>query len=116
MNWEGAEKRRFVRAKFPCKITIHTPEEKTISTNTEDIGAGGVRVILNEQLQMALPLDLQLILENKFIACKGKIVWVLAKKDSQGSKYDTGIEFYEITEGDRGVINGVVNLILAKEQ
>jgi len=116
MNWEGVEKRRFVRAKFPCRITIHTPEKRAISTNTEDIGAGGVRVILNEQLQMTLPLDLEVIVEGKFIACKGKVVWVVIKKDDQNPRYDTGIEFYEIAKRDKGIIDGVVNLILAKEE
>ncbi|MFA7677200.1 MAG: PilZ domain-containing protein [Candidatus Omnitrophota bacterium] len=111
MAWEGKEKRRFVRASYPCKIVIFTPDEATFTVNTENIGAGGIRVILSRELRISLLTDLEVFLKDKAIKCKGRIVWVI-KKDSQtpdnSPDYDTGIEFYRISEEDRKFIKRVV--------
>ncbi|MDD3297056.1 MAG: PilZ domain-containing protein [Candidatus Omnitrophica bacterium] len=111
MTWNGKEKRRFVRASYPCKIAIFAPDEAVFTVNTENIGAGGIRVILGRELRISLLADLEVFLKDKIIKCKGRIVWVI-KKDFQASdasaNYDTGIEFYRISEEDRKFIKNVV--------
>ena len=77
MDWEGIEKRRFVRANFPCKIAIYTPAQHILASHTENIGAGGVRVILEEKLEIASNVGLEIYLEKEPIVCEGKIVWVV---------------------------------------
>jgi c-di-GMP-binding flagellar brake protein YcgR len=118
MNYSGAEKRRFIRTKFPCKITIRTPKEHSISTYTENISAGGIRVTIEEQLQIATIVDLEVYLREKSVTCRGRIVWVVDKESPyrKGIAYcDTGIEFYEITDQDRKTINELVEKITGSQ-
>lgn len=114
MNQEGSEKRRFVRANFPCKIVIHTPEEKAIASHTENIGAGGIRVIIEDNLKISSVVGLEIYLGQEAIVCEGRIVWVVAKKILEKQEvlhHDTGIEFYKIKEEDRDIINNLVKAI-----
>lgn len=118
MGWDGAEKRNFVRADFPCKIVIYTPRKHTLVSHTEDIGAGGVRVIIEENLDIASLVGLEISLSDAQISCKGRIVWVVEKPDSgnnESSSWDTGIEFYEIDEKDKKTIDRFVNTIISKD-
>jgi len=111
MVWNGMEKRRFIRANFPCKIVISTPSQHTIVTNTENIGGGGIRVIIDEKLDISSMVGLDIHLDKDLIKSKARIVWVVKVEDSSLDKpprYDTGIEFYEMNEDDRKIINNFV--------
>ena len=115
MDWEGLEKRRFVRAKFPCKIIVYPPCEHVIISHTEDISAGGVRVIISDNLDISSLVGLEIYLKEKPIACKGRVVWVVEKANSASDKssmFDTGIEFYEINEKDKETIGKLVETIV----
>ena len=115
MDWEGLEKRRFVRAKFPCKIIVHPPCEHVITSHTEDISVGGVRVIISDNLDISSLVGLEIYLKEKPIACKGRIVWVVEKANAASDKscmFDTGIEFYEISEKDKETIGKLVETIV----
>jgi len=115
MAWDGTEKRNFIRANFPCKIIVHTPSEHTLISNTENIGAGGVRVIIEESLDISSFVGLEVFLGGAQIICKGRIVWVVEKSGSQKSEaniWDTGIEFYEIAERDRKIVESFVNTVI----
>ncbi|MCK9572843.1 MAG: PilZ domain-containing protein [Candidatus Omnitrophica bacterium] len=119
MDYQGMEKRRFVRAKFPCSISIHTLHEHIITTYTENISAGGVRVIIEEKLEMSSTVGLEVQINKNIIVCKGRIVWVVDRESpyKKGLRYhDTGIEFYEINENDRRVINDAIEEILKCEK
>lgn len=114
MSWDGREKRQFIRAKFPCKIIIFTPQEYTISTHTENIGAGGMRVFIEERLEIASIVKLEILLNSDSIICEGRVVWVVKKESSYRKGFfffDTGIEFYKIEDQDRIVIENMVNTI-----
>ncbi|MDD4182332.1 MAG: PilZ domain-containing protein [Candidatus Omnitrophica bacterium] len=119
MDYQGIEKRRFVRAKFPCSISIHTLHEHVITTYTENISAGGVRVVIEEKLETSSNVGLEIQINKNIIICKGRIVWVV-NKESPYKKgifyYDTGIEFYEIKENDRRIINDAIEEILKSEK
>ena len=117
MVWEGREKRRFVRANFPCKIIIYTPEEQVITTQTENVSAGGVRVIIEKELKVSLAVDLEIYCAEEPLKCKGRVVWMLAKenlKPDEVKKYDTGIEFYRIASADRSAIAKIIEAIVSK--
>jgi len=119
MDWKGKEKRRFVRAKFPCKIMVNIPEEYTIVSHTEDIGAGGIRVIIPDKLDIGAMVGLEIFLSNGEIKCKGKIVWVVKKGSSllgDGVTFDTGVEFGEISEEDRRVVNNFVESVISPKK
>ncbi len=116
MAWNGEEKRNFIRANFPCKILIYTPSEHTLISHTENIGAGGVRVIIEESLDISSLVGLEIFLSGAQIICKGRIVWVVGKsgsKKAEGNIWDTGIEFYEISDRDRKIIEKFVNTVIS---
>lgn len=106
MKSDGRERRRFKRANYPCRIYILSAPLHVIKCNTEDIGAGGVRVIIDEKIPVSTMVSLELYLSSNPIKSKGKIVWVLTTKDKNDeTKFDTGVEFHKISEEDRKVID-----------
>lgn len=117
MEERGQEQRRFVRAKFPCKIIISAPQERIFSSYTENIGAGGVRVLLEERLDISDFVGLEIYLAEEPIVCKGRVVWVVQKGNTMlkaNTRFDTGIEFFEISGGDQAAITNIVNALIAK--
>jgi c-di-GMP-binding flagellar brake protein YcgR len=119
MGWDGKEKRRFVRACFPCKIIITKPEEQVIKTHTEDIGAGGVRVVIEKRLDISCLVGLEIYFGLESVKCEGRVVWVLDKRDPVSDAsvmFDTGIEFYNISEDDRKVIDNFVNAVISAQE
>ena len=88
-----------------------------IETFTENIGAGGICVVLDRDFGLFEVVSLEIHLDDgqEPILCKGTIVWVVKRhpaKKTEETKYDTGIEFQDITENDRQRINTLVNNIL----
>lgn len=114
-GYKGQEKRKFLRVRLPCRIAIFNFPERSISAHTENISAGGVRVIMEERMEMGSTVGLEIHLNEKLISCKGKIVWVVDKKSHFKKNvcyYDTGIEFCEITDQDRFYINSAIEKIV----
>ena len=120
MSWDSKEKRRFVRIKFPCEITIQKPQRHTISTYAEDISTGGIRVITKERVAPSSMVELDLYgITKEPVVCKGRIKWVFTKKDpfNQGRLlYDVGIEFSQIKKEDIDEIKKLVTLIASSEK
>jgi c-di-GMP-binding flagellar brake protein YcgR len=111
MSWKSQERRKFIRVRFPCKIIIYTPQEHFISTHTENISVGGVRVIIEEELKKNIIVDLEIEINDKLLLCKGEVVWE-EKKESRCCPgvfyYDMGIEFKEIKPKDKEIIRNIV--------
>ena len=118
--WNGIDRRKFPRACYKCLIIIKRRlTAKTISTHTENIGVGGICVLVKEDLGLFQGVDLEVSLEDNGspVKCGGTVVWVV-KKASPKSKgdilYDTGIEFIDIRPPDQDRIIDVVESILKK--
>ena len=112
MSWDSTERRNFVRAKFPCQITIPHSQQSLISTQAENISAGGLRVFIKEKLYTSSIVELDIYgVKKKPISCKGKIVWVFTRKMHHSKAevlYDTGIEFHQIKDEDVEAIKKLV--------
>jgi len=119
MESDGSEKRKSSRTPFPCRITVSSPV-RMISSHTEDIGPGGLRVMLDERLSMYTTLGLEIFLEqDKPIKCKGKVVWVRENMnpiERQPTIYETGIKFVEMNDCDQEYINILVDFINSKKK
>jgi len=112
MTWNSKERRKFIRVRYPCEITIHKPQKHIISTNAENISAGSLGLVLKEKIKLSSIIDVDLYgITKEPIVCKGKIKWV-SKKDNPSIKnsaiYNTGIEFFKIKENDVVEINKLV--------
>ncbi|MCD6539301.1 MAG: PilZ domain-containing protein [Candidatus Omnitrophica bacterium] len=108
------ERRKFPRLKYPCKLILGG-EDKVYSLHTENISAGGLRVILEKKLAINTPLSIELGLGLKDIKCKGRVVWVIDIKSPPIEKadlFDTGIEFTQIEPQDRETLRELIERIL----
>ena len=120
MSWDHTERRQFVRVKLPCKVTVRDNPRSTISCYTENISAGGIRVILQERIKISSSVDLAIETPKQGpIICRGRIVWAFSRTaDPEGTTmlFDTGIEFEAINNKDLKTINDLVASILCAEK
>jgi hypothetical protein len=120
--WDGIDRRKFPRAQCRCVITIETKDaSKTIPTITENIGAGGICAILNEDLGLFRGVNVELELDSggsANLSCTGTVVWVVKKRDAKikGTiQFDTGIEFVDIEDDEKERITKFVEKQLPGE-
>jgi len=107
MDWDGLNKRRFIRLNFPYTIHLYPENEASLSAYTEDIGSGGIRVVLREKVEVGTVLDLEIYLKQIPMACKGKVIWVKDKENHmlEGTKFfDTGIALCDINDEQRDTV------------
>ena len=111
MIWDGIERRRFVRVKLSVKTDIRHGDQSMIAACAEDISEGGIKVTIDQELNVSSIVDLEIYLQREPIKCKGKIVRV-NKIESQylkhGVAFDVGIKFEEMSEEDRITIKNLV--------
>jgi len=118
--WQGVDRRRFPRANYPCKIIVMKKgQTKKFSAHTENIGVGGVCVILNEELDRFTEIELILMLDDKQppIYCDARIVWTVKRMmpTTQVPQVDTGVEFVNLKEKDKLRIEKIVQECLEKQ-
>lgn len=97
--WQGVDRREFPRADYPCKIEVFQKGQKSsFSTHTENIGVGGVCVVLEKELEKFSPVGLSLYLEDgqEAVECDARVVWVVRRENL----FDVGIEFLDIKTKD----------------
>ncbi len=121
-NWEGLNRRKFPRANFPCLVVIRkgADDRDVILTHTENIGIGGVGVILKKEIKMFHTVDLELDLLDMggYIRCKGKVVWSVQRKDGKKKKplfYDIGIEYENLQEKDLKRLEEIIKNLAQKQ-
>ena len=114
-GWGGLNRRRFPRAQYPCLVVLREGQKsmESILAHTENLGIGGLCVVIKRQIKMFSPVDIELDLMDMGdnIHCQGKIVWSIRREEDAGEKplfYDTGIEFVNIPDEDATRIENVV--------
>lgn len=114
-NWEGLDRRKFPRVNYPCLVVLKQGSSKdaVILTHTENIGIGGICVILKQSVPIFSSVDIELDLLDlgEHIRCKAKVVWNVQRKSSSETKplfYDIGLEFEKINEEDHKRLENVV--------
>ena len=119
--WDGINRRKFPRVHYPCLVVIKNSEGETeaILAHTENIGTGGICVIIKKGFKMFAPVEIELDLMDmgSHIKCAGKVVWSIRRKMEEPQKplyYDIGIEFCGLGEREQKRVEEVVTR-LAKE-
>lgn len=115
------EKREFRRIRIACKITlVFNNRQIVLNSHTEDISAGGIMVIIEEEFKPSIIVDLELFLwdNGKSIKCKGEIAWVneIIPKETKPHLFNTGIKFIDISDSDKEQIRAFVNNIISAWQ
>lgn len=121
-GWDGLNRRKFPRANYPCLIIIrhnHAGPEAML-THTENIGIGGICVVLKRGIKLFTPVELEVDLldTSLHIKCEGKVVWSVQRRNSDDKKpsfYDTGVEFMNISMKDQQRISEVVNRLMTMD-
>lgn len=120
--WEGLDRRKFPRINYPCLIVIYNSENapETILTHTENIGVGGICVILKQNIEIfsSVKLEIDLLDMGEHLQCQGKVIWNVQRKRKSNEKslfYDIGIEFEGIANKDRQRLETVIRRVV-KEQ
>lgn len=122
MVWSGMDRRKFPRANYKCLVTLRKKDGvQTFTTQTENIGAGGVCVILPERLDIFANVDLVITLAEGRppIKTSGSVVWTVRSCDPKKSKanyYDTGIEFVDLLKEHCQLIENVVAELVANDE
>ena len=118
MMWEGINKRKFPRVTFKCLVRLSGDgREAVFDTFTENIGGGGVCVVIRKEIGLFKTVKIELYLpgEGGPVSCNGEIVWAV-KRRLPGSPdifdYDTGIEFTDISDEDKARVAGIVDDII----
>jgi len=114
--WSGINRRKFPRVNYNCLINIEKPgSPETISTRTENIGEGGICVILYQDLGLFNGVNIEIKLDNGIsspLKCNGTVVWVVKKRGNTQDEdvtYDTGIEFIDLKDNDKMRIQNIVD-------
>lgn len=115
-KWDGLNRRRFPRVVYPCLVVIENNEaggKDIILTHTENIGIGGVCLILKQNIKMFTVVDLELDLLDlgNHIKCQGKVVWnVLREPDAKNKPmfYDIGLEFVDVKDEEQHRLERII--------
>ena len=114
MAWEGKERRKHLRADFPCKILVGSPV-RLLASHTSNISEGGLGVFLEEKLAKYTIVGLELYVEKgRPLKCKGRVIWIneaVNPLEREAVMYETGIEFTDIGDYDREYIGRLVRKI-----
>ncbi len=114
-KWDGLNRRQFPRVNYPCLLVIKDQEnqENTLLTHTENVGLGGVCVILKRNIKMfsAVGIELDLLDLGDHIKCQGKVVWSVRRKMDAEKKplfYDIGVEFDDLSPKEKDRLAAIV--------
>jgi len=107
MSWDKIDRRRALRIKFPFTIHLYPTGKSPISAYTEDLGAGGVKVTVHQELKISSIVELEVYVKLRPIVCKGKVVWI-NKRESEFLEgetfFDVGIEFQGLNSDEEEAI------------
>jgi hypothetical protein len=108
--WDGFDKRQFPRLNLRCEISIKTNPASVspLKAVTENLGIGGVAVILDQSVERFSQCHVRLELSPELapIEGTGKVVWTIPTADPNTKKksFDTGIEFVNLPAPDQELI------------
>ena len=121
MAWEGMDRRKFPRVIYPCMVKVISTDgpQQYILTHTENIGQGGLCVILKNGIELLTPVELEvdLFAVDEHIYPKGRVVWNVRRKSIEKIKpmfYDIGIEFMGTSKHDHDCLQETIKLLIDK--
>ncbi|MCK5081636.1 MAG: PilZ domain-containing protein [Candidatus Omnitrophica bacterium] len=121
-DWEGLNRRKFPRVNYPCLVVIRNSNEddernNVILTHTDNVGIGGVCVVLKQNVKMfsEVELELDLLDLGEHICCNGKVVWNVQRQSEVQEKplfFDIGVEFIDIASEDQKRLERIVDRLV----
>jgi len=107
------EKRKFPRLPYNISVKIDVliaSAYKVEETRTKNTSAGGICIVILQKVKIGTLVRLRFSLpgETKFVAVRGRVVWVeefSVSHELPHKAYDCGVEFLDITLQDQEKIN-----------
>ena len=110
--WQGMNQRRFPRASYRCTVRLGSAgKSPRVSALTENIGPGGLCILLAQGMDIFAPVQVELELEDGLapLRAEGTVVWVVRRRElKKGPAFDTGIEFSGLSQEDRERLEAVI--------
>ena len=122
MAWEGVNRRRFPRANYACVVKVrYKGDSEIFNTQTENIGCGGVCVMLPKDVKIFSPVEIDLDLNDSKpnVTCDATVVWVIRRseiKEVTPTTFDTGVEFSNLKDEDKQRIEQIIQECLQKNK
>lgn len=111
--WEGMNQRRFPRVQSRCVVKVRQQGvTSAISTVTENIGVGGICVLLDKGIDIFSPVELELAVEDGRppVRSQGTVVWVVRQRElKKKQSFDTGIEFANLSPEDKARLEALLD-------
>lgn len=103
---ESLDLRKFPRLTLKCDVEIQEAKHSLrFATTTQNIGAGGICVILPRELAKLTQVLIRLHLTDDLppVECHAKVCWVVRSRFlfKNEDHYDTGLEFLDIKDNER---------------
>lgn len=111
-EWDGLNRRRFMRVIFPYMIHMYLPKRDALSVYTEDLSEAGMRIVIKERMDIGSVVGLKIYVEPDPVVCKGKVIWAKDKENVMLKGivfFDTGVKFCEIKEEKRQIIRKYID-------
>ena len=104
--WDGMNWRKFPRIKGKIKADILLGgQNECVTSFTENVGNGGVCVIIDRKLDRFDKVKLKLAIDDGLspVECDGSVVWTIEKRKfgENAPNYDVGIEFLRMNSIDQ---------------
>ncbi len=100
MSWEGSERRRHPRVRGDFGLAIHGPDSSA-KFEIKDISASGICCIADSELDEMALVQLELLLDDDPVRCRGAVVRCEPLPDSKHPRYEVAVFFTEIDDDDR---------------
>lgn len=111
--WQGMDQRRFPRGRYKCVVMVKQADSATpLSAMTENIGLGGICVLMENGLDIFSPVELEISLEDGQppLRAAGTVVWVVRRRElRKGPNFDTGVEFNDLSAEQRNRIQSIID-------
>ena len=122
--WSGLNRRKFPRVSYPCLVIVRNQANQSpevILTHTENVGIGGVCVVIKHDVKVfsTVEIELDLLDLGEHIRCPGKVVWNVQRKGNAPNKalfHDIGIEFEQIPGPDKVRLEKLVQRLVAQNK
>lgn len=109
MGLENAERRRFKRINAPVFARPCGNALVKDKRSVQDISAGGVCVYTDDTHRIGDHLELELYLpDGEPLTLDTEIVWVDPQPSGAAAKFEVGLRFVEISEGDAQRLQAVL--------
>jgi hypothetical protein len=107
-----ADRRRYPRMAASVYYRPAGPAFLHHRRSSVDVGLGGMRVYSDEKMTVGDSVELELLLSEETTArCWARIAWVEKMDPSHPARFDVGLEFTDMVDGDRRLLMAALGVV-----